>query len=578
MSNNKKPEIITNNTFNINEIKQQMWNYRFLVITAVFGFIYWLIESIIDTIFLHEGSFIDLLFPTQIHEIWMRSTGLIFILGFGFFIQTENILRRKSVKGKQSSEIRYFALFNNMIDGFAIHRMIYDKNGKPIDYVFKDINPSFTSLTGLTREMTINKRVTTIIPGVENDPADWIGRYGNVAMGGPPISFEDFSEGLGKWFLITAYSPEKDFFVAIFTDITEKKTFDLEREKLAKFPSENPNPVMKATKQGIIQYYNEASLSLLNHWNYEKGNLLGENLIQIITNVLKTGIPQEIEEEFGGKFTSLTFTPLKETGEVNIYGLDITKRKKSEQELHELNLELEKRVLERTHQLENINSELQSFSYSVSHDLRAPLRSISGFSQAIMEDYKEKLDDSGRDFLIRIRNGCEKMGELIEGLLELSRISRTKMHIDKVDLSSIASIVIEDLRKLNPDRKNIEFTIQENVFADGDKNLLGLVLQNLLENSWKFTSKKDGAKIEFGSTTKDKDITYFVRDNGAGFDMKYTEKLFGAFQRLHSQTNFKGSGIGLATVKRLVNRHGGNLWAEAKLNDGATFFFTLPGI
>jgi PAS domain-containing protein len=484
MSNDKKLEIITNNTFNINEIKRQMRKYRFLVISAVLGFVYWFIESIIDSIFFYEGRFIDLFFPTTIHEIWMRTTGLIFILGFGFFIQTENFLRRKSEEVKQSSEIRYFALFNNMIDGFAIHKMIYDKNGKPIDYVFKDINPSFTNLTGLTREMTINKRVTTIIPGIGNDPADWLGRYGNVAMGGPPISFEDFSEGLGKWFLITAYSPEKDFFVAIFTDITMKKSFDLEREQLAKFPTENPNPVLRVFRDGVVKFKNKASIPVLNHWNYtEEKGVLGEKWVKIITEVLKTGASREIEEEFGGKFTSLTFTPLKKTGEVNIYGLDITKRKKSEQELHELNLELEKRVLERTRQLENINSELQSFSYSVSHDLRAPLRSISGFSQAIMEDYKEKLDNSGRDFLTRIRSGCEKMGELIEDLLELSRISRTKMHIDKVDLSSIASIIVEDLRKQSPDRKNVEFTIQENVFADGDKNLLGLVLQNLLENS-----------------------------------------------------------------------------------------------
>ncbi|HUS27651.1 MAG TPA: ATP-binding protein [Kofleriaceae bacterium] len=225
------------------------------------------------------------------------------------------------------------------------------------------------------------------------------------------------------------------------------------------------------------------------------------------------------------------------------------------------------------------NKELEAFSYSVSHDLRAPLRGIAGFSLALVEDESDKLSPKGHDYLNRIRAGAQRMGELIDDLLRLSRVSRADFKKERVDVSSLATLVVEDLRKSAPER-SVAVDIQPNVSASADPRLLRIVLENLIGNAWKFTSKTESAKIEVGARDDDseggKQRVYFVRDNGAGFDMKYAERLFAAFQRLHSDKEFPGTGIGLATVQRIVIRHGGRIWVEAAPSAGATFQFTLP--
>jgi signal transduction histidine kinase len=241
----------------------------------------------------------------------------------------------------------------------------------------------------------------------------------------------------------------------------------------------------------------------------------------------------------------------------------------------QLKSDLERLVAERTAQLEQANKELEGFSYSVSHDLRAPLRAIDGFSQALLEDYAAKLDEQGKDFLIRVRAATGRMALLMDDLLNLGRITRAPLNREPVDLSALAEDIVRELRQSQPGR-SVEIRIEPNLDADGDPQLLRVALANLLENAWKFTGKTPNAEIELGSSTDGSgQRSYYVRDNGAGFDMTYSDKLFGVFQRLHGQDEFPGTGIGLATVSRVVQRHGGRIWAESRVGEGSAFYFTL---
>ena len=233
--------------------------------------------------------------------------------------------------------------------------------------------------------------------------------------------------------------------------------------------------------------------------------------------------------------------------------------------------------IERSNQeLAALNKEIEAFSYSVSHDLRAPLRSMDGFSLALLEDYSDRLDDEGRDYLQRIRAASQRMGRLIDELLGLSKVTRTELVIRDVDLSALAREIAEGLQQQHPDR-DVRWEIEQGLVVRADKSLMQIALQNLIENAWKFTARTAGAVVRVGRSVQDGQAAWFVADNGVGFDMNYADRLFGAFQRLHHESEFAGTGIGLAIVHRIIRRHEGRIWAESQPGRGATFYFTFRG-
>lgn len=384
--------------------------------------------------------------------------------------------------------------------------------------------------------------------------------------------------------------------VGTHTDITEKKQAESELQKShnllqtviegtadAIFAKDTQSRYLMINSTGArvigkpvedILYKNDCEL-----FSSEFGRVFMENERQIMT----TGETQVFEDNVPMMGSIRTFSSAKSVwrdAQGNVIGIvgiarDITERKLAEQKIKQLNEDLERRVIERTAELTAANKELEAFSYSVSHDLRAPLRGIDGFSQALMDRYSDKLDDKAKHYLNRIRAGTQRMGELIDDLLTLSRVTRTEMRRKEVDLSAIATEIATELKFTEPDR-DVEFAIAPGLIVNGDAQLLRVVLENLLNNAWKFTSTRIQTKIEFNAILQvDAKCAYFVRDNGAGFDMAYSNKLFGAFQRLHSVTQFPGTGIGLATVQRIIHRHGGKVWAVGAVEEGATFYFTL---
>jgi len=567
-------------------------------------------------------------------------------------------IRKKTEEALERSENHYRSLFENMIDGYALCHMIFE-NGRPLDFVYVAVNESFEKLTGLTD--VAGKRVTEVIPDVRETNPELLEIYGRVALSGKPEKFEVYLDQLAKWFSISVYSPQTDYFVAVFENITARK--NLENYQL--LTSEVLGILNDSSKIGdsinailsLIQRktgIEAVGIRLLSGNDYPyfiqngftKDFLFTENTLSVRdakgdvcrdkdgnislectcglvlsgktdpSNTLFTpkgsawtndslpilDLPPDQDPRLHPRnrcihegFLSIALIPIRANNEIvgllqlndrrkNCFTIETINfleglsasigvaliRKQAEEKINSLNASLTQHSAE----LEAVNKDLEAFSYSVSHDLRAPLRSINGFSKILLEDYSAKLDDQGREYFQRIMTSSQLMAQLIEDMLNLSRLSRAELHLDKVNLSRLANEVVIELNTQQPNR-HVEFVIEPGLEAYGDRHLLKLVFDNLLGNAFKFTGKVDLGKIKFGATTYNGEPAYYIKDNGSGFDMAYADKLFKPFQRLHSQSEFPGIGIGLASVQNIIRRHGGKVWAEGQENKGATFYFTL---
>ncbi len=381
---------------------------------------------------------------------------------------------------------------------------------------------------------------------------------------------------------------------SIWRDITKRKLCEISLQESMKITEEErlkSEAIIKAIGEGItirdtnyrLMYQNEIVTNIV-------GNHVGEicyKAFQGIDHVCR-GCPVElsfkdgqihtaerkVSSDKGVLYYENTASPIRDASGKIIAGIelvrDITERKKAEEQIRVLNEQLKSQIAE----LDAANRELEAFTYSVSHDLRAPLRAVSRFSEIVFEGYADKLDTEGRDYLTRIMNGSDRMSQLIEDLLRLSRISRKDIDRMDCDLSSLASDVVATLRDTNPAR-NVDTIIAEGLRALVDPSLMKIALTNLFDNAWKFTSKTENVLIEFGATVNDGQNIYFVKDNGAGFVPAYAERMFRPFERFHSEKEFQGTGIGLTIVERIVRRHEGRVWAEGEVGKGATIYFTL---
>jgi PAS domain S-box-containing protein len=385
--------------------------------------------------------------------------------------------------------------------------------------------------------------------------------------------------------------PEK--LVGTIQDITERKQLEQRMadalELTNKIVSESPIPIAIYDESGECVMVNKASVragggaltELLRNKFDEIGAFAEAGIIRDGFETLKTGVEKRKETRIsasGGRdiWLEILFARIMPGGKPHLLLMldDVTEKREAAKKLLNLNKELEEAVVLRTSALNAANKELEAFSYSVSHDLRAPLRAIDGFSLALLEDFGPNLDDKGKDYLRRIRAGAVKMSGLIDDMLLLSRITRDKMHLAEVDISGLAEAVAGELKKQEPER-GVEFIIEAGINCKGDPKLIRIALENLMGNAWKFTTKTANPRIEFGKTVAEDKEAFFVRDNGAGFDSGYKDMLFLPFHRLHTNAEFEGTGIGLATVKRIITRHGGQIWGEGEVGKGAVFYFTI---
>ena len=501
--------------------------------------------------------------------------------------------RRRAEIAIRESEARLRNIVDTALDGV----ITMNHEGQIVAF-----NPAAERIFGHRRSAVIGKGMANLLipPSLREKHQRGLARY--LATGKGPV--------LGQRIEITALRSdgtefpvelsitrvgvtEPPVFTGFVRDITVFKQAQVVHERLAAIVESSDDAIISKDLNGIITT-----------WNKGAAKMFGYSLEEISGKPMSILIPQDRAHEETGILAhivkgesidhfetvrirkdgrpidvSVTISPMK-NGDGKIIGAskiarDITESKRSEDAIRLLNETLERRVAERTAELEAANKELEAFSYSVSHDLRAPLRHINGFSLALLEDCAGQLDATGRGYLNEVRSASQEMAQLIDDVLQLAKVARSEMHRETVDLSEMAAEILEDLKRSEPKRR-VKIKIKNGLIASCDKRLLDIVLTNLLGNAWKFTSKQKNAEIAFGWHEDDGNSGFFVRDNGAGFDMAYADKLYGAFQRLHGSNEFEGTGVGLATVQRIINRHRGRVWAVGKVDEGATFYFMLP--
>ncbi|MHA1779234.1 MAG: PAS domain S-box protein [Candidatus Thorarchaeota archaeon] len=500
------------------------------------------------------------------------------------------IERARSLEALQRSEQKFRTLILDIPEGIG---------STDLENRFVLVNKAFANMLGYTPQEMIGTKVTDYI-----NPEDLklITLETNKRKQGLTSTYllkmrhRDGSQRIIRVSAIPSWDStgKIDGTIAVLVDVTEQirvqEDLRISEETWRSLVENAPNVIATLDFEGQFQFINQRFMG------YDPEVLIGKKvtdvfpsdvantIITVINEIVQTGATLVFLSSYSDpadelkKWYRTTAAPIfhgDSPKEVLMISTDVTDIKRAEDEVRRLNEDLSRLVDARTAELQATNKELESFVYSVSHDLRAPLRSIIGFSQALLEDHRESLDDEGTDFLERIVKASNRMARLIDDLLKLSRITRRTLDRKVIDLSAIATEIIDDLRAQEPKRK-VRFTIPKNLFAWCDERAFRIVLQNLLSNAWKFTSKTSNARIEFSSQIIDNEQVFLVRDNGAGFDMHLSAKLFQPFQRLHRPEDFEGYGIGLATVKRLIEKHGGRIWAEAEIGKGATFYFTVP--
>ena len=468
------------------------------------------------------------------------------------------------------------------------------------DGCFRRLNPEWEVVLGYPLADLEGRRFLDLVH--PDDLQDTLSAMGNLASGSAVINFVNRyrrSDGTYRWIEWRSY-PSENLIYAAARDITERKKAD---EALRK-SEEKYRDIFERAVEGIFQStpdgrFLSVNPSFAGMLGYESPEELINGLVNIPEQMyvhpeervffkdalgksgsVVVGFEHELRRKDGSVIWVSTNAGAVRDGDGTILyyegtSEDVTERKEAEKEIRRLNEDLERRVRERTAQLEAANKELEAFSYSVSHDLRAPLRAIDGYARIITEDYAPLLDAEGMRVCGVVQENARRMGQLIDDLLSFSRLSRAAMQWLLIDMGTLADSVFHEVTTPET-RGRIEFRADHLPGAPGDPTLIRQVWTNLLSNAVKFTSKREKAVIEVGSLSGEDEITYFVRDNGAGFDMRYVEKLFGVFQRLHSEREFEGTGVGLAIVQRVIQRHGGRVWAEGEEGRGAAFFFTLP--
>lgn len=498
--------------------------------------------------------------------------------------QHESVIQ--DVVQRTQNEKRFRGLLEAAPDGMVI----VDQDG-----IIVMVNTQMDRLFGYDREEVMGKHVEMLVPTRFKDVHPFHrGQYGKnprVRPMGADLELyalrKDGMEFPVEISLSPMESEEDNLIIAAIRDITDRKRAE---EKFRGLLESAPDAVVVVDQGGLIQLVNTQTEKL---FGFDRVELMGQPIEVLVpkrfrkkhskhregysgehpTRPMGIGLDLFGLRKNGTEFpVEISLSPL-ETDEgllVSAAIRDVTQRKRMEEDVQKLNEDLKQRAA----QLEAANRELEAFSYSVSHDLRAPLRSIDGFSHVVLEDYGEQLPADARGYLERVRAAAQRMAVLIDDLLNLSRVTRTAVQPKFINLSKIAEDIVVGLQEAQPGRK-VAFSLTPDLMVEADPHLMHIVLENLLNNAWKFTSKQELPAIEFGQKQHVKERTFYIRDNGVGFDMAYADKLFGVFQRLHSVSEFPGTGVGLATVQRIISIHGGRIWAESAEGKGTTFYFTL---
>ncbi len=572
-----------------------------------------------------------------------------------------DITERKQIEETlKKSEKRYHSLFENMSEGSAYCKMLYDNNGSPTDFVYLAVNSAFEWLTGLHN--VVGKNVTEVIPGIKESHPELFEIYSRVALTGRPEKFEIEFKPLVLWFSISVYSTEKNYFVAVFDDITERKQADRRQTLSAQIRGilNDPPAIADAISRIIteikrdmvfdavgIRLHRGDDFPYVAQDGFSKEFLIKENTLAVRSQnggvcmdkdgnislectcgLVISGRTDPTNPVFtprGSFWTNESFTlldlpidkdprlhprnrcilegfhsvaliPLRAGSQIvgilqlndrrpnrftpelisffeelaAIIGIAFA-RKQAEEEMKEarelsdaLNLKLEE-----------ANKDLEAFSYLVSHDLNAPLRHMTGFAKLLQKRMEEQQDEKSRQYALLISDASTKMARLIDDLLSYSRLGREEMPKREVNLDHLLKESIDEISEETKER-DIMWKLGDLPTVYGEQSMLKLVLVNFISNAVKFTSTRPRAEIEIDCNKGEKEVICFVKDNGAGFDMKHVDRLFGVFQRLHTQDEFEGTGIGLANVRRIISLHGGRTWAESSVGKGATFYFTLP--